>query len=377
MRILIYCQHLLGVGHLTRVLNISEHLLPWAEVHLLQGGPEAGKTIIHKNFHHHKLPPLLMHEESKQMYDPSGSHPLQEILDLRTTHIKRIAQLPFDAVLIELFPFGRNKLKEEIQTLISQLRSRSPQIPAFCSLRDIVVKKNDFAERDKKIADKVNKFFDIVLVHADSRVIRLEESFSQVPAIESKIHYTGFIGPQMSSKQIPRDPKRIVISQGGSDVGLDFLLKTLPTAALLPDFQLHLVLGSRTPADKKAALQNSALKFSNVTLHDFMTGFPEFLAGSALSISMGGYNTLMELLQTRTPSLILPYQADGEQRMRTEKFAEKGLVHLLEEKDLESQKLAEKIRSILALPYPDVDVSLNGAACSALLMKEFIETRDL
>jgi hypothetical protein len=35
------------------------------------------------------------------------------------------------------------------------------------------------------------------------------------------------------------------------------------------------------------------------------------------------------------------------------------------------------MKNILATPYPEVDINLNGAQSTALLIKEYIETRDL
>ncbi|MGE3758725.1 MAG: glycosyltransferase family protein [Pseudobdellovibrionaceae bacterium] len=376
-RIAIYCQHLLGVGHLTRVLNISEFLAPWAEVHLIQGGPEAGKTLIHKNFHHHKLPPLLMHEETKEMYDPSGKHTTEEVLEARKHIIEKIVQDPFDALLVELFPFGRNKLKTEILGLIEKTRLKSGKIPVFCSVRDIIVKKKDRHERDQKIVHLLNQFFDLVFVHSDQRIIRFEESFTAYGKISSKVHYTGFIGPKIFKTAVQRDPKRVVISQGGSDVGLPLLIQSIPAAAEFPEFQFHVVVGSRTEKSKKEEIENLASRYPNVRVHEFMGAFPEFLAGSALSISMGGYNTLMELVQTATPALIYPYGADEEQRVRAERFEKKGLVHLIGDEHLKSKEIVKRIKEVLALTYPPVDVNLNGAEATALLMKEFIETRDI
>ena len=37
---------------------------------------------------------------------------------------------------------------------------------------------------------------------------------------------------------------------------------------------------------------------------------------AALSISLAGYNTLMDILATRTPALVYPYMANREQNMR-------------------------------------------------------------
>src|SRR5690606_29199218 len=118
-RTLFYCQHLLGIGHLTRSLAICEKLLQQSEVDFIQGGPEAHRTIQHAGFHHHQLPPLLMNETSHELYDPFQQNTLPEIWTAREHIIQKLLQNnQYDVLVVELFPFGRNKFKKEILHII-------------------------------------------------------------------------------------------------------------------------------------------------------------------------------------------------------------------------------------------------------------------
>ena len=60
--VLFYCQHLLGVGHISRSLAICRALLDRFDVVFLQGGPDIGRTLALPGFEHVFLPPLLMRE---------------------------------------------------------------------------------------------------------------------------------------------------------------------------------------------------------------------------------------------------------------------------------------------------------------------------
>ena len=61
---------------------------------------------------------------------------------------------------------------------------------------------------------------------------------------------------------------------------------------------------------------------------------PDFrarLAGAAVSISQAGYNTMIEAVKARTPTVVVPYETEREteQAMRARRFAERGLVTVL------------------------------------------------
>ncbi len=74
-------------------------------------------------------------------------------------------------MLVELFPFGRAKFAREIVPLLGAADD------AFkaCSLRDILVSGDP--ERDDRARKLADAHLDAILVHADPRFARLEETF--------------------------------------------------------------------------------------------------------------------------------------------------------------------------------------------------------
>ena len=55
--------------------------------------------------------------------------------------------------------------------------------------------RRDQAAHDERAATIANAFFDAVLVHADPRFARLEESFRPSTPLRVPVHYTGFVAP--------------------------------------------------------------------------------------------------------------------------------------------------------------------------------------
>ena len=218
--ILFYCQHLLGVGHISRSLAICRALLDRFDVVFVQGGPDIGRTIDAPGFRHVFLPPILMREHDSSLYDPSGEHAeLDTLWASRKTSLEPVMQQSFAAVIIELFPFGRNKFKPEILGLIADARRVNPDSLVYCSNRDIMVQKPDQARREEKIVRLLHDHFDHVLVHSDPDLITMERTFAATARIENQICYTGFVVDGDEARRVrPREP-RILVSLGGGAVG--------------------------------------------------------------------------------------------------------------------------------------------------------------
>ena len=121
----------------------------------------------------------------------------------------------------------------------------------------------------------------------------------------------------------------------------------------MPDFSFLLATGSRTSEAEMAQLRSS-VRSNNVEITPFLSDFQHRLMESAVSISMGGDNTLLDVLSARTPALAYPYQGNSEQGFRIKKFAEAGLLHALDGADLVPERLKEKME--IALNTPDMEI---------------------
>lgn len=360
-RLLFYCQHLLGVGHLTRSLAISEGLISQFDVVFLQGGPDIGKTLHSPHFKHVFLAPLLMNEKDSVLYDPSHEQTPEAIFLEREKKINLLLQEPFDVVLTELFPFGRNKFKNEVLSLIEKARKANSQVHVSCSIRDILVEKPDAATREVKMLNIVNKYYDSVLVHSDERVLRFEETFSRASQITEKLLYTGFVTEGKKARKSDLRNQDILVSMGGGITGEEMVRAVLSVAPDFSDYRFRFVPGPYAPAQLKEDIRSAAQTSRNIFLEDFLNNFEEELASCALSISLAGYNTVMNLLNTKTPALVYPYMANIEQNLRAQKLKERELLDIVYIADLAPEVLSHKIKTQLSLGRPDFDVNLAGA----------------
>ncbi len=207
--LLFYCQHSVGLGHLTRSYALCAHLAEWFRVVLVCGGalpeeidPPAGVEIV-------ALPPLGVGAQSRFVsHDPrftvERAWAVRGELLLRTLRGLRPA-----VVFVELFPFGRAKFERELVPLLELAREGGAM--TACSLRDILVTgREDQARHDERACRLANAHLDAVLVHSDPRFARLDETFGPADRLEVPVRYTGFVvaPARPRAAAAPRSPRR-------------------------------------------------------------------------------------------------------------------------------------------------------------------------
>src|SRR5689334_20330 len=112
------------------------------------------------------------------------------------------------------------------------------------SLRDIVVAKD--TARTAEAAALVRRHVDLVLVHGDPRLVRLEESFPATPEIADRVRYTGYVYEAPDKPDLPRHAdkgssdqgREVIVSAGGGAVGAA-LLRTALEARPLTRYRNH------------------------------------------------------------------------------------------------------------------------------------------
>ena len=369
-RILYYCQSLVGIGHLTASLRVIEQLLQrGAEVDLVQGGLDTAATLSSPRFRRLKLPTLLHDSDSGGFVDADGGDEaapadglaLDAIWAARARAVGAFLQHRYDAVVVEFYPFGRRRFKPEILSLIDAVRATSGPVPVFCSVREVLVPRP--VENERRMVATVRKHIHTVFVRGDPAVVRFDETFTLAHEIADRLVHTGYIAPPAPAVRPPRR-EQVLVSQGGGDVGRELLQAAIGAAARMPALTFLLAAGSRTSTRDLDALRRTVTS-PNVEIVPFLADFPQRLMASRLSINMGGDNTLLDVLNARTPSLAYPYQDNPEQQIRIRHFARHGLVHEIGPDDLDPERLCRRIEAALQAPYPERPVAMDGARVTA------------
>src|SRR5215831_10404905 len=380
-RVLFYCQSLLGIGHFIRSRQILFALRDF-DVRFLYGGEFVPGFELPAWVEALYLPALISDARFQQLYVVNSSDSLSEI-QARRKDLLRAAFDSFapDILLIELFPFGRKKFNFELLPLLAHARATRPATKIVCSLRDILVRRPDQARYEAEVCALMNQYFDLLLIHADPRLQRLEETFGSVAGLNCAIRYTGYVG-QTEVRPEPKQAKpkvhpTVLVSAGGGRVGHELITCVLDAdTRLAGSRRLRILAGPHMPAEQFQDLQERVAGRSHITLQRHTTQFLNLLRRADLSISLAGYNTCMDILSAGVRALVLPFteHENGEQTLRARKLEQLGYVGVLDPARLGPDYLAAEINRCLSLPAraPSIALDLQGAPRTAELLTALV-----
>lgn len=298
----------------------------------------------------------------------------------RSALLAAFAEARPDAVLIEAFPFGRRAFRFELEALIEAAWSRSPRPLVLCSLRDIIVAPSD-PRRPGQIVEQVRNWFDFVLVHGDPAFIPLEDSFPLASEIRDRLIYTGYIadadrtGSAASSDGAVGDGE-VIVSAGGGAVGGALLMTAIETRrrGCLAQLGWRLLTGPNLPEVEFQALA-SALP-EGVLLERYRPDFPQILRRCRVSVSQGGYNTVLDVLAARAAAVIVPFatERETEQSLRAQHLAARGAVEVVAADELSPERLALAIDRAISARPATVAIDTGGARQTAELIANMIRS---
>jgi len=374
--LLFYCQHSLGIGHLTRSFALVQALATCFRVVFLNGGRLPPDIQVPRDCELIDLPPLGM-DDGHTVVSRDGSHDVAQAQLKRRELIERCARMLRPAVLlVELFPFGRKKFAGEILSLIRLIR-RQPGAPAMvaCSLRDILVDaRPDQQRHDERARWLTDRYFDAVLVHADPGFARLEDSFRPKQALRTPVHYTGYVIPAQPTERAVSANQRgshLLVSAGGGIVGERLFRHALKARELLAEpLPMRVIAGPFLPGAHWAALQNAAAGVPGVELLRHVPDIVAQMRSARASLSQCGYNTALDIVVSGVPALVVPYATatENEQSVRAQRLASLGALRYIDANELHPSRLAQEIVQLLAFKPRVATLDLTGAAHSAQIL---------
>jgi predicted glycosyltransferase len=380
--VLVYVQHLLGIGHLRRSLRLVDALVrEGMRVTLISGGEllhspariDAARII--------QLPPIRALDPGFKVLVDGTGRPIDD--EMRATRrsalLAAFADEQPDALLIEGFPFGRRAFRFELDGLIEAARAGRPRPLIVCSLRDIVVVNPD-PKRQTEIIDRVRNDFDFVLVHGDPAFIPLEDSFPSASEISDRLIYTGYVTGDHEAWDAGKNldetagQDEVVVSAGGGAVG-GALLRTALEArrqGCLANLRWRLLAGPNLPEPEFAALAERLPQ--RVILERYRSDFPQILRRCRISVSQAGYNTVLDVLAAGVAAVIVPFASEHEteQSLRAERLGARRVLQVVREDQLSAETLASAVyRAISAIPER-IAIDIGGARRSAKLLANAI-----
>ncbi len=336
--VFIYSHDTFGLGHLRRNLAIAEHLLQRPEnfdVWLLTGSPVIHSWQLPPGLNVQPLPPVvkLGAENYAERY---GRDPFALVKGYREALIlKTVCRERPDFLLVDHSPAG---MRGELLPTLSLIRRELPDTRVVLGLRDILdtpdVVKALWQEEDTY--GLLDHAYDDILVYGSRSLFDLVSAYEIPPATATKLRYVGHIG-RPSAAPAEAHPRfwpatsgaRVLVTAGGGGDGMFLMDAYLQALAMLPaGITNSLILtGPLMPPEQSAILRLRAQGRTDVTFIERTTDLAAIMDSADLVVSMGGYNTSVEILAARKRAIIVPRAAPrAEQLMRARMLHRLGLV---------------------------------------------------
>ncbi len=359
-----YSHDTYGLGHLRRTLTLANDLrarMPSTSQLIITGSPVADGFPYPEGADYIKLPSVVKtgagHYKSRSI-----AISFEELRDMRSEILLSAARyFQPDALIVDHAPAG---LKGEVVPTLSYLKKHSPRTKLVVGLRDIVdeapqVRRAWAQEGAYELFDDV---YDLILVYGHKHLYDPVTEYGLSPRAAAKTCFVGYLGRERSTRtreevraSLPLQTNRLVVvtAGGGGDGNALFeaVLMGLRQRSAPVDFDCLLVGGPLMPHTDRLRLKKMANGQTMVHFLDFTEEMTSYLGAADVVVSMGGYNSVCEILSLGRPSVIVPRVIPRkEQLIRAGALSQLGLVRMIHPDDLSAERIMDAVHGLLAEP---------------------------
>ncbi|PKH07994.1 glycosyltransferase family protein [Moritella sp. Urea-trap-13] len=378
-RIMYYVQYLLGIGHVRRSSLIVQALCEQgAHVDVIFGGMPVPSMSFGTATMHQLTAVKSADSGFSGLVKADGSPVSDDDQQQRTQALLALCEaLQPDLIVTETYPFGRRQMRFELLPLLDWAKSQDNPPVLVSSIRDILQRRSTV--REQEYVNLVQTYYQHVLVHGDEKFYPLERSFPVAGMIADKVSYSGYVCPTLTDADEADHKTRdtIVVSVGGGSIGKDILVAVMAlyNSGFATDKKWLLITGPNMDSADKTFFK--AQQQPNLQVVDLADDFLKELSNAYVSISRAGYNTVMDLLLTAVPAVVIPFEGEGEteQLARSEVLAQAKVLQFVKNDELSIGTLKAAINNALASTAKTVNIDNQGAPQSAKLLIEWAGAR--
>jgi predicted glycosyltransferase len=347
MKVMVGVTHLLGAGHLSRALTLARAFAAQGHDTVLVSGGRPVPHFDRTGVDVAQLPPL--HSDGTNfthLLTDDGAAVTEAAMQARRNMLlETLTQVQPDILITELYPFGRRVLRQEFLALLQTARSLPRRPLVLASIRDILAPPSK-PERATAADDVIGRYYDGVLVHSDERSTPLDQSWPVSDRLRPKLHYTGYVAPPAAGPHPDRAGQgEVIVAAGAGSVG-DALFETAAMAARQPSAMTwRLLVGGAHPEPRIARLLD--LSGGNAVVEPVRPDFRQLLYHADCAVTMCGYNTALDILQSGCPAVLVPFDDGGEveQTLRAASLTRLDGITAVKTSDLSPETLIQAVRT--------------------------------
>lgn len=347
--------HLMGAGHLVRTLALARAVAArGGRARVISGGrplaqvDAAGVELV-------QLPWVASDGlDYRRLLGPDGREADAGRLAARRAAILGALE-GAEALVTELWPFGRRILGDEFRAAVAAMGDR----PVWASIRDVL----EPPSKPARVAETLAALegFRGVLVHGDPAVAPLAASWPAEEAVRGLV-YTGYVSDPAPAAA---GPAEVMVAVGGGVIGRR-LLGVAAEAAGASRLPWRLRVGGADAAEVCVGLAGRGPAAVEPAAGDYRAR----LGAAAASVSLCGYNTAVEVALSGTPALLVPMEEAGEreQLIRAGAFARLEGLETARIGDLTPERLAARVEALAAGPRRAPALAAEGAVRAAEIL---------
>lgn len=184
--------------------------------------------------------------------------------------------------------------------------------------------------------DVIDQTYDAVWVYGDPEVFDPAVEYGWQPSTTRKVRYTGYLARGrdkvlVHTRDTPdQEPAPYVLGLVGGGQDGAALAEAFAHARYPHGHTGVLVTGPYVDPAVLAELEDIADRREDLSVRRFVRDVPAHIAAASATVSMGGYNSVCELLAVGRPALLVPRtEPRREQVIRAERLSRLGLVDML------------------------------------------------
>ncbi len=349
-----YSHDTYGLGHIRRTMAIARNLVqPGVNILIVTGSPIAGRYTMPAGVDFVRMPGMIKKTNSVYVPHSIKVDPKMAIAIRKNIILSTCKAFKPDLFIVDKVPSG---LKNEVLPTLKWIRKTLPCTRVVLGLRDILddaeSTRRDWAR--KKFPEILRDLYSEIWVYGEKELYDPIVEYAIPDDIAAKTVFTGYIPRKVpKARKTKRKNKQVVVTIGGGGDGyivLDNYLKMLETNGTV-DFTTLMITGPFLDPDRLDELADRA-RALKVQIKPFVKNIEKRMAQADLVVTMGGYNTLCEILSLRKPALVIPRDKPRqEQLLRARVFKGRGLCDYIKWDDVSPELLREKVNALLKDPH--------------------------
>ncbi|MFM8394010.1 MAG: glycosyltransferase family protein, partial [Acidobacteriota bacterium] len=264
-----------------------------------------------------------------------------------------------DLLMVDKKPLG---VRGELEPALRYLRTERPRARTMLVLRDILDRPEAIISNWSRHGhDKsLRQDYDRILILGQQEIFDPVVEYRFPEEAAARTRFCGFLRKDTGAGSVGRatqlreslglDVKGgqqiMLVTPGGGEDGFKVIETSLLALAHRPQPQLQTIVvgGPEMPADQREQLRRLAATIPNTRFLDFSNDLLGLMAAADLVVSMGGYNTICEIVSLRRRAIVIPrVRPTEEQLIRMERLAPLNCFLALHPDRLTVEQMAEAI----------------------------------